>query len=115
MFSPASSVSQTLTVLANGQAQTISFPALATKITGDADFSPGATASSGLLIVYTSSDPTVASIVNGNIHIIKAGTTTITASQGGNTNYKAATSVSQVLTVNQGISGVDQVADNYSF
>ena len=115
VFSPASSVSQTLTVLANGQAQTISFPALATKITGDADFSPGATASSGLLIVYTSSDPTVASIVNGNIHIIKAGTTTITASQGGNTNYKAATSVSQVLTVNQGISGVDQVADNYSF
>ena len=79
--------------------QTITFPSLPTKVAGNADFSPGATASSGLTVSYTSSNTAVATIVSNQIHIVGAGTSTITASQAGNTNYNAATSVAKTLTV----------------
>jgi len=79
--------------------QTITFNALVKKIIGDADFAPGATASSALTISYTSSDTTVATIINGKVHITGAGTAIITASQLGDAHYNAATSVSQALTV----------------
>ena len=70
-----------------------------TKIIGDADFSAGASASSGLPVLLTSSNTAVATIINGNIHIVGIGTTTITASQAGNSNYNAAPTVPQTLTV----------------
>ena len=79
--------------------QTITFGAIPTKATTDADFNPGATASSGLTVTYTSSNTSVATIVSGLIHIVGAGTSTITASQTGNSNYNVATSVDQTLTV----------------
>ncbi|HLP19678.1 MAG TPA: YDG domain-containing protein, partial [Chitinophagales bacterium] len=79
--------------------QTITFGPLPAKTTADADFAPGATASSGLTVSYSSSNTSVATIVLGNIHIVGAGATTITASQAGSTNYSAAASVDQTLTV----------------
>lgn len=81
--------------------QTITFNALPTKTVDAADFSAGALASSGLPILLTSSNTAVAIIVNGNIHIVAAGTTTITASQSGNTTYNAAANVAQTLTVDK--------------
>ncbi|MEJ6979467.1 T9SS type A sorting domain-containing protein [Pedobacter sp. P351] len=81
--------------------QTISFPVIGAKFVGDTDFNPGATAGSGLPVTYTSSDPIVATIVNGHVHILSAGSTTITASQGGDATYLAATPLTQVLTVNK--------------
>ncbi len=81
--------------------QTITFPAIATKIFGNADFNPGATASSGLTVSYTSSNTSVATIVGGNIHIVGVGTSTITASQGGDQTYAAASDVTQTLTVSK--------------
>ena len=96
-YNAATSVSRTLTV--SKASQTITFPTLPSKTVGDTDFSPGATASSGLTVSYTSSNTAVATIVNSKIHIVTAGTATITASQSGNTNYNAATSVSRTLTV----------------
>ncbi len=81
--------------------QTITFPAIAAKTFGDADFDPGATASSGLTVTYSSSNPAVATIVNNRVHIVGAGTSIITASQAGNTSFSAAASVSQTLTVNK--------------
>jgi gliding motility-associated-like protein len=88
----------TLTVSAT--AQNITFVALANKLSTDAIFTLTATASSGLAVTYTSSDPTVARIVNGNqIEILQAGITNITASQAGSTNYAAATPVVQSFTV----------------
>ena len=80
--------------------QTITFNSLSNKIVGDADYSPGATASSGLSVEYNSSNTNVATIVNGNIHIVGAGTTIITASQMGNSIYMPANYVSQTLIVN---------------
>ncbi|MCF8320275.1 MAG: T9SS sorting signal type C domain-containing protein [Flavobacterium sp.] len=81
------------------QPQTINFNPLPFKKIGDADFNPGATASSGLAITYTSSNLNVATIVNNMIHIVGLGSTTITASQAGNNGYNPATSVVQELTV----------------
>jgi hypothetical protein len=99
-YNAAAQVNQVLTV--NKANQTITFNPLPAKKVGDADFSPGATVTSGQTISYTSSDTTVATITTTTprrIHIKAAGTSTITASQTGNSNYNAATPVSQVLTV----------------
>ncbi|MEI6554530.1 MAG: Ig-like domain-containing protein [Paludibacter sp.] len=96
-YKSAISVRQTLTV--NGTNQTITFPALSAKVYGDADYSPGASASSGLTVTYSSSNTYVATIVNGNIHLVGPGTATITASQAGNAIYNAAPDVSQSLKV----------------
>ncbi|KQC28676.1 carbohydrate-binding protein [Flagellimonas eckloniae] len=85
--------------------QTITFPNLPSKQVGDANFSPGATATSGLGVSYTSSNTSVATIVNGNINIQGAGTTNITASQAGDGTYNAAPSVTRTLTVTSGNSG----------
>lgn len=70
----------------------------ASRAVSDADFLP-ATASSGLAVTFVSSDSTVASIVGGKVHPLKAGTTTITVSQAGNQLYSAAPTVSYLLTV----------------
>jgi hypothetical protein len=96
-FNPAPAVSQILTVAKANQS--IIFNSLLTKSVGDPDFNPGASASSGLTVSYASSNTAVATIVGGNIRIVGAGNTSITASQPGNTNYNAATYVAQALTV----------------
>ncbi|MGZ3922266.1 MAG: T9SS type A sorting domain-containing protein [Flavisolibacter sp.] len=96
-YTIANSVSQTLTV--TRQNQTITFNTLSPTQMGSTDINPAATASSGLPVIYTSSDSSVAIIVNGMIHIVGKGTTTITATQAGNANYKAATPISQQFTV----------------
>lgn len=82
-------------------AQTITFNALPNQTVGAADYSPGATASSGLVVSYSSSNPAVATIVGGLIHVVGIGTTVITASQSGNASYLPATDVNQTLTVVQ--------------
>ena len=92
-------VTGSVNVTVNKADQTITFNPLPTKTTSDQNFDPGATASSGLQVTYTSLDPTVATIVGNKIHIVGTGTTTITASQDGNANYNAATPVDQPLTV----------------
>ena len=79
--------------------QSINFGALPNKTYGDSPFTLTATSSSGLGITYSSSDSNVASISGTAVTILKAGSTTITASQSGNDNYNAATSVTQTLTV----------------
>jgi hypothetical protein len=81
--------------------QVITFNTLPAKIVGDADFSPGATSSSGLSVTYSSSNTAVATIVSGNIHIIGAGSSDITASQAGNTIYNSATPVLRTLNVSE--------------
>jgi autotransporter-associated beta strand protein len=78
--------------------QTIALAAVTQKVLGDDDFNP-ATATSGLAVSYTSSDESVAAIVDGKVHLVAVGTATITATQEGNTDYNPAVSQTQVLTV----------------
>ena len=80
--------------------QTITgLPTTLSKLTTDAAYNPGATASSGLTVSYASSNPAVATVSGSTITIVGAGVTTITASQAGDTNWAAATPVTQTLTV----------------
>ena len=80
--------------------QTISFGLLADKSPGDPNFNYTATASSTLPVSYSSSVPSVATIVSGSlVHIGVLGSSTITATQAGNSNYFAATPVQQTQNV----------------
>jgi len=98
-YNAAASVTQTMTV--TRASQTITFGAIPTQSTGEAPFILGATASSGLPISYTSSNTSVATVNGSTVSIVGKGSSTITASQGGNSDYQAATSVSQTLTAAQ--------------
>jgi len=85
--------------------QTITFGALPGKTTADADFNAGATSpTSGTnALTYQSSNNAVATInASGVIHIVGVGTSIITVSQAGSTNYNAASDVPQTLTVLSG-------------
>ncbi|GAA3990145.1 hypothetical protein GCM10022210_49560 [Mucilaginibacter dorajii] len=79
--------------------QIVTFSPIGKKWIGDADMVLTATASSGLPVNFTSSDTTVATVVNGKIHIKGTGTSIITSSQVGDDSYAAAAAVSQILTV----------------
>jgi hypothetical protein len=79
--------------------QSITFNPLAAKDDNDDPFELTATASSGLAVSYTSSDPSVATVLGTTVTIVGEGSTTITASQAGNANYNPATDVDQILVV----------------
>ncbi|MEI8087628.1 MAG: chondroitinase-B domain-containing protein [Paludibacter sp.] len=117
-YSAAVNVAQTLTVSIVKQNQTITFNALSKKSTTDTDFDAGATASSGLTPSYASSNTAVATIVNGLVHIVGSGMTTITASQSGSASYNAASDVSQSLSVSAVTSTsitLNPIADSYVY
>ncbi|PYF74928.1 MBG domain-containing protein [Pedobacter nutrimenti] len=80
---------------------------------GDAAVNASALASSGLPVSYNSSNPAVASLdANGQLSILSAGNTTITASQPGDGNHLAAVPVSFNLQVQQ--KGLVITANNLS-
>lgn len=84
---------------ANNRYQLIFADLLPDKEFGDLDFPTGALASSGLPVTTTSSDTSVATIIDNQIHIVGIGTTTITYTQEGNTVYDEAIEVTRNLTV----------------
>jgi hypothetical protein len=82
------------------QSQTITFGALADKTFGDADFTVGATASSGLPVSFSAADNCT---VSGNVvHLTGAGSCSITASQAGDATYAPAPDVSQTFAIARG-------------
>ena len=83
-----------------GQAsQSINFGALGDVLDDAAPFALTGSASSGLAVSYVSSNTDVATISGNTVTVTGLGSTTITASQAGNTNYNAASNVAQTLTV----------------
>lgn len=80
--------------------QQISFAATNSVTYGDADFDPGATSdNSSIPVTYTSSNTAVATIMDGKVHILKAGATTITATQAGDATHNPAADQTQTLTI----------------
>jgi gliding motility-associated-like protein len=71
-------------------AQTITFPEIPLKATGDPPFNPGATSGSGLGLTYSSSDLSVATVTGSNVTILSAGIADIMARQAGNATYAPA-------------------------
>jgi hypothetical protein len=97
-YNAAAQVAESVTVTVSGKTnQTIAFGALANKTYGEADFTVGATASSGLAVSFAASGGCTVS--GGTVHVAGAGSCTITASQAGDASYNAATSVSQSFTI----------------
>jgi hypothetical protein len=82
------------------QTETITFNQPPAKVYGSADVAPGATSTNtSIPITYTSSNTAVATIVNGEIHILTTGSTNITAMQTGDATHAPATSVTQTFTI----------------
>ena len=101
--------SGTITILKADQ--TISFGALSGKTYGDDPFTVSATVSSGLPVEFAvTSGP--ASITGNLVTITGAGTVEITATQGGNDYYNAATPVPQSFVVEQKSITVSAAADS---
>ncbi len=96
IYAAAPNVTQNISVV--GQAQTISFPAIATQTAGTT-LSLSATASSGLTVAFASSTTSVCTVSGTTASFATAGTCTIVASQAGSSTYAAATPVSQSFTV----------------
>lgn len=96
-YHAADPVEQILQV--NKKSQSIAFEPIPSKTILDDEFDLTAVASSGLDVVYTSSNELVATVLGNKVTIIGLGTTTITASQAGNAEYEAATAILQDLTV----------------
>lgn len=99
-YSAAAQMQQSFTV---GQgSNVITFPPL-----GDTPFTSApptlaATASSGLAISYASNSTGVCTVTGGAISFVAVGTCSINASQAGDANFTAATSVSQTFAVTPG-------------
>jgi len=83
--------------------QTITFPPIPDKTVCDVDFDPGATSSTP--IIYSSSDPAVATIVSGKVHIVGAGSTTVMANDG-TSKYPQTLTVTPALVPSVSISPV---------
>lgn len=98
------------TITLGKKSQTITFGALPAIAPGEV-LNLDATASSGLMVTYTSSNPAVALLQFGNyLTAIGTGTTTITASQAGNAYYSPAADVAQTLTVSATLPAVSTVS-----
>lgn len=98
------------------QDQSIKFLTIPNKLLGSEDLDPEAIASSSLNVNYSSSNTSVATIVDGKIHFVGTGKTTITATQEGNAYYNAAANVSQEFHVVDAIAGtvnLGSIADSY--
>ena len=72
------------------ESQTISFSAIADTNTSVSSITPGATASSGLAVVYESNDTSIITVSGSTLNIQGAGNVTVTATQPGNYAYRAA-------------------------
>ena len=91
--------SATNTLVIAKASQTITFDPVSIKTIGDAPFTLLAAASSDLPVHFASDNPAVATVSSNTVTLVGPGTANLTASQAGNSNYLAAASVVQPLTV----------------
>ncbi|WOK06043.1 T9SS type A sorting domain-containing protein [Imperialibacter roseus] len=103
----AASAEQTLAIAK--AAQTITFDELPTLQSNDAPIALVAEASSGLPVAFQSEDETIATLEGATLTITGSGTTSITATQGGDENYLAAAEVTRALVVEE-VTGLNELA-----
>jgi hypothetical protein len=97
-YSAAAPVSQS--VLVQKVSQTIAFPSIASQNV-NASVTLAATATSGLTVSYAATPSSVCKVSGSTVSMTGSGACTITASQGGNGVYAAATSVPQSFLVSK--------------
>jgi hypothetical protein len=96
-YNPAPDVTQAFTI--DPADQTITFAAIPAHTFGDADFAVAPTASSGLAVSLAVGATDQCTLTGTTVHITGAGSCSVTASQAGNVNYNAATSVTQTFAI----------------
>ncbi|MBK7660150.1 MAG: fibronectin type III domain-containing protein [Betaproteobacteria bacterium] len=99
--------------------QTITFPAQTTAtqpytLNGIFAVAPNASASSGLIVTYGSSTPTICSVtgnssIGGTVTKLLAGTCTITANQAGSASYSAAGQQARSVTISPTVPGAPTI------
>ncbi|WP_198315763.1 cellulose binding domain-containing protein [Chitinophaga tropicalis] len=87
------------TLIPSPDSQSIVFDSLAPRLIGDTAFALEARSSAGLPVIFSSSDTTVARILDGKLYMLKPGTADIAASQPGTDKYDAAIPVVRRLNV----------------
>ncbi len=95
----AAAVSITRPLVVSKGLQTITFNSITSKTLGEASFQLTASASSGLIVNYSTTSDKI-SLVSSNVTLVKAGRVTIRADQAGNNNYNNAASVDQSFCIN---------------
>ncbi len=90
-FSPAPEVGHAFAVAK--EAQTIAFPNPGAQTYGGLPFTLSATASSNLPVSYASTTSTICTVSSSTVTLLATGTCGISATQAGNTDYKAAAAV----------------------
>lgn len=91
----------TRTFTVNNGSQSISFDAIPTQILGVPPFAIAAQSSALLPVSFVSNTVQVCTIADDLVMLLSAGMCSITASQGGNSSYPAATPVTRSFTVMQ--------------
>jgi hypothetical protein len=99
-YAPAPPVTQTFTV-SNIASQTITFDGIPNQILGISPFVVAAQASSLLPVTFTSTTNAVCKTASNLVTLVTPGTCSITAAQGGNGNYTAATPATRSFTVSR--------------
>jgi hypothetical protein len=108
----AAEVTTSFSVVRGGQS--INFGTITGKVFGDVPFALNASASSGMPLSYSSASTNI-SLSGGNVTILGAGTATIVASQGGDSNYLAATPVTNTLVIGKGVASVSFSGTNIPY
>lgn len=98
-YNAAESVDQTFTIFKADQS--ITFAEFEAKDYESIPFDAAVSASSNLAVSLSSSDESIATVNGMEITIHGVGTSTITASQGGDNNYNSASPVQRLLTVDK--------------
>ena len=97
---------QNFSLIVAKRTQTISFGAIAGQFLSASPIAiSGASTSSLLPLTFTSTTTAICTVSGASIVLVTAGTCTITASQGGNADFIAATSASQTFAVSAGVLG----------
>ena len=71
--------------------------------------------SSGLDVVYHSSDSTIAYVENAEVHILRSGVVTFKATQPGNYKYNATASIEKTLTIHKATPNVSVSVDDITY
>jgi len=98
-YAAASSVSKSITITKLAQTITFTQPSAMTVTSTDQPLVATSNATGSYPVTFTSTTLSTCTIVNGAIHVVSAGTCSITASQAGDGTYAAASSVSKSITI----------------
>jgi uncharacterized repeat protein (TIGR02543 family) len=95
----ASVTSGTILLVVAQANQTISFSALSNRTLGTGTFTVSASATSGGAVTFSTANSSICSISGSTVTLVATGTCTVRADQAGNSNWAAASQLSQTFTI----------------